>query len=114
MGQFISSGTIYATHNWTSDLSYKLPFALQWIWPLPLFILVTLAPESPWFLIRQKRYDEAEQSIRQLSVEDETLDVKQTVAMMVSAVRVCWIWGLTRRSVPINKRRRSTRGPAIG
>ncbi|RSH80714.1 hypothetical protein EHS25_007049 [Saitozyma podzolica] len=83
MGQFISSGTIYATHNWTSDLSYKLPFALQWIWPLPLFILVTLAPESPWFLIRQKRYDEAEKSIRQLSVEDETLDAKQTVAMMI-------------------------------
>jgi SP family general alpha glucoside:H+ symporter-like MFS transporter len=112
MGQFISSGTIYATQNWTSDLSYKLPFALQWIWPLPLFILVTLAPESPWFLIRQKRYDEAEKSIRQLSVEDETLDVKQTVAMMVSAI---WgISGLTRRSVPTNKRRRSTRGPAIG
>ena len=44
IGQFIASGTLLAVNDWTTKWAYKLPFALQWIWPIPLFILVTLAP----------------------------------------------------------------------
>ncbi|CAI4301818.1 AEL_collapsed_G0006390.mRNA.1.CDS.1 [Saccharomyces cerevisiae] len=36
-----------------SDLGYKLPFALQWIWPAPLMIGIFFAPESPWWLVRR-------------------------------------------------------------
>jgi len=28
--------------------SYRIPFAIQWIWPVPIIVGVLLAPESPW------------------------------------------------------------------
>ena len=64
----------------------KIPFAIQWIWPIPLFILVTLAPESPWFLVRG-RLEEAEHSVSRLAAKDERTDPSQIVAMMVRPLR---------------------------
>lgn len=31
----------------TTEWSYRIPFAIQWIWPVPLFCVVCFAPESP-------------------------------------------------------------------
>lgn len=61
----------------------QIPFALQWIWPVPLFILITLAPESPWFLVRRGRFEEAEHSIKRLATESENLSPKEVIAMMI-------------------------------
>ncbi|CAI4394887.1 ALI_collapsed_G0028980.mRNA.1.CDS.1 [Saccharomyces cerevisiae] len=52
-GQIFASGIMKNSqkHLGDSDLGYKLPFALQWIWPAPLIIGIFFAPESPWWLI---------------------------------------------------------------
>jgi SP family general alpha glucoside:H+ symporter-like MFS transporter len=39
--------------NRTDEWSYRIPFALQWIWPIPLMIGIAFAPESPWWLVRK-------------------------------------------------------------
>jgi len=45
---FIASGVLRAmVSNKTPD-SYRIPFAIQWIWPPLLIVGVYLAPESPW------------------------------------------------------------------
>ncbi|ORX36271.1 putative maltose permease [Kockovaella imperatae] len=48
----------------TSNWAWRLPYCLQWVWPIPLAIFCYLAPESPWWLIRKGRFEEAEQSLR--------------------------------------------------
>lgn len=30
-----------------TDIS-QIPFAIQWLWPLPILVGVIFAPESPW------------------------------------------------------------------
>jgi MFS transporter, SP family, general alpha glucoside:H+ symporter len=74
--------------KWKS--SYRIPFAVQWIWPIPLFIAGLYCPESPWFLVRQNRLDEAEHSLQRLSSQTTTSDTehKQTIALMVHTTRL--------------------------
>lgn len=65
--------------------AYRIPYALQWMWPLPLFIGVFFAPESPWWLVRKGRMEEAKKSlIRLTNVNRETnFDADETLAMIV-------------------------------
>ena len=61
--------------------SYSGPFASQWIWCLVILVGWPFAPESPWFLIRRGRFDEAENALRRLA--SKKVDVKPAMAMMI-------------------------------
>ena len=71
--------------NRDDEWSYRIPYALQWMWPVPLIIGVALAPESPWWLVRKGRLEDAKKSLLRLtSLDRETdFDADETVAMMV-------------------------------
>jgi SP family general alpha glucoside:H+ symporter-like MFS transporter len=45
IGGFISTGVLRGTVNRSDQWAYRIPFALQWIWPLPIIIGVSFAPE---------------------------------------------------------------------
>lgn len=82
IGQIICSGVNRALINDTTDLAYKIPFAIQWIWPIPIFIGIFLAPESPWWLTRKGRFEDAERSINKLTSGVGPDFAKKQVAMM--------------------------------
>ena len=48
IGQFLSSAVLKGVSAETGEQGFRLPYALQWIWPVPLIIGIALAPESPW------------------------------------------------------------------
>lgn len=83
IGQFIASGVLVGVSSRTDQWAYKLPFAVQWVWPVPIFILVTLAPESPWYYVRKGRYEDAERSVIRLAHAGDHVQPADTVAMMV-------------------------------
>ncbi|KAF3347789.1 hypothetical protein VD0002_g9460 [Verticillium dahliae] len=85
LGQLIGIGVITSMLDRTDEWSYRIPYALQWIWPVPIMIGVYFAPESPWWLIRKGRVDDAKHSLLRLTSKNtETdFDADDTVAMMV-------------------------------
>lgn len=82
-GQFISGGVLQALLNVPNQWSYRIAYAVQWAWPTPLFIIALFMPESPWWLVRRGRYQDAEHSVRRLVSKRTKIDPKQTVAMMI-------------------------------
>lgn len=62
-------------NNTTAD-AYRIPFGIQWMWPPILILGVYFAPESPWWLIRKGRVEEAKlSSLRLTTINDAKFDV---------------------------------------
>ncbi|CZS92793.1 probable alpha-glucoside transport protein [Rhynchosporium agropyri] len=88
IGQLLSAAILKALVNNKTQWSYRIPFALQWIWVLPLFIAAYFCPESPWHLVRQNRLEEAEQSLQRLSQGADNVDHQATIALMLHTTRL--------------------------
>ncbi|XPS72678.1 hypothetical protein M3J09_004839 [Ascochyta lentis] len=71
IGQLIASVVLRTMLSISSQWAYRIPFGLQWAFPIPIFAVVLLAPESPWWLVRQDRFKEAKTSLRRLRRQDE-------------------------------------------
>ncbi|MAD86658.1 MAG: hypothetical protein CL912_27190 [Deltaproteobacteria bacterium] len=83
IGQLISAGILKGLSTRTDPWGYKIPFALQWVWPVFLIPLVYMAPESPWYLVRVGRIDDAEKSLRRLQSPDANIDPRKTLAAII-------------------------------
>ncbi|PVI04244.1 sugar transporter [Periconia macrospinosa] len=82
-GQLISAGVQSAFSAGSSQWSYRIPFAIQWAWPVPLFIILYFAPESPWHFVRLGNLGMAEKMVARLGSPSQRHLAKQKVAMMV-------------------------------
>lgn len=65
---------------WPTNVD-SIPIALQWMFPTPLAILIFFAPESPWWLVRKGKLEQAARSVERLG-RKATTNSTETVAMM--------------------------------
>lgn len=93
MGHLIATGVLRGLVSNTTQWSYRIPFALQWMWPPVLFVLLWWAPESPWWQVRKNRVAEAEATVARLYTHDPNSSytakdsIKQTVSLMEHTIR---------------------------
>ncbi|KAK7948862.1 maltose permease (MalP) [Apiospora aurea] len=79
-GQLISAGVQAGFSENPTQWAYRIPFAIQWAWPIPLFVILWFAPESPWYYVRINRPDLAEKSLIRLGSAGRA---REAVAMMI-------------------------------
>lgn len=99
LGQALAIAVIIGMLDRDDEWAYRIPYALQWMWPLPLALAIWAAPESPWWLIRHGKVSEAKNSLERLTSksgrtgqvitatspnpnEDRDFSIDDTVAMM--------------------------------
>lgn len=78
----IVGAVTYQYNEVPNDTSYRIPTAIQWMFPTPLAILIFFAPESPWWLVRKGRLDDAKKSVRRLGRANAVANLDESVSMM--------------------------------
>jgi SP family general alpha glucoside:H+ symporter-like MFS transporter len=81
VGQLLCTGVLRALLKRTDQWAYRIPFAIQWCFSIPLMIGIASAPESPWFLVRRGRIDKARKSLERLSMNSQQ-EIELTISMM--------------------------------
>ncbi|KAK5162883.1 uncharacterized protein LTR77_011140 [Saxophila tyrrhenica] len=85
IGQFIASGVLVGVQNRTDEWGWKIPFAIQWVWPLPIIAVCLLCPESPTWLVSHDRTEDAVKAVGRLQSPNTGVDLPtphETVAML--------------------------------
>jgi SP family general alpha glucoside:H+ symporter-like MFS transporter len=82
IGSIIVNAVTYVYNQRADESAYRIPIALQWMFPTPLAILLFIAPESPWWLVRKGRLEEAAKSVGRLGRKSVVANLTESVAMM--------------------------------
>ena len=82
IGQLVSASVLRGASEMKSrGWSIKLPMLIQYSWLVPLFLIVFMAPESPYFLSRKSRDENALKVLRRLN-RDPSYDERGSLAMI--------------------------------
>ena len=82
IGQFIAQGCSAGLESRLDEWAYKAPFAIQWVWPVVLLAGLFFAPESPYWLVRQNRKDDARRALLKLSSAKNRPDIEGVLVMI--------------------------------
>lgn len=85
IGQFIASGVLVGVQARTDQWGWRIPYAIQWVWPLPIILVCLFCPESPTWLVAHGRHADAERSVARLQSSTSDVDVptpQETVALL--------------------------------
>ncbi|KXJ87014.1 maltose permease [Microdochium bolleyi] len=85
-GQLLGNVVTALTAPLETHWAYSIPFALQWFWILAILPGMFFIPESPWWLVRKGRMDDARESLRKLS--SGGVDVDAALAIIYETDRL--------------------------
>ncbi|KAI0127214.1 general substrate transporter [Xylariales sp. AK1849] len=84
IGQFFAAAVNKGSVSRSDAWAYRIPFAVQWVWPIPILAGVLFAPESPWWHVRHGDRAAAKASLLRLTngSQDEGFDADETIALI--------------------------------
>ncbi|KAK5457118.1 hypothetical protein LTS15_004899 [Exophiala xenobiotica] len=83
IGKILAAGVLRAFVSSHSHWAYRIPFGTQWIWPPIIFVGTLFLPESPWFLVRQDRLEDARKSLRWLYSGVDPNEIENKLAEII-------------------------------
>lgn len=88
-GQLIAWGIIRGFVSNTTQWAWRIPYAIQWVWPVIFFVVMLFGPDSPWWLIRKGRIDEARETIaKRLMSPSDKVSTEEVLSMMIHTIEV--------------------------
>lgn len=83
-GSFLATGVLRGSIDLPGDAGWRVPYGIQWVWIPPLLVVGYLAPESPWYLVRRNRLEDAEKALRRLARKGHYTEksMAETLALM--------------------------------
>ncbi|KAK1830199.1 general alpha-glucoside permease [Podospora conica] len=81
MGQLLANIICAGTSRLDDHWAYSIPFAMQWFWCIIIIPGLFFVPESPWWLVRKGRLDEAETVLRRLA--SPKVDIQQNLLAII-------------------------------
>lgn len=82
IGQFFAWAVLDSLETNLTNWAWRIPFAVQWVWPVIIIPLIYLAPESPWWLVRKGRIQDAEKAQKRLASSLDDQQIHNAVALM--------------------------------
>jgi SP family general alpha glucoside:H+ symporter-like MFS transporter len=83
-GQLISAGVLRSLVD-RDEWGWRIPYALQWVWTIPIIVGIVFSPESPWWLVRTGQLEKARGSLLRLTTRtNPRYDPDDVVALMVT------------------------------
>ncbi|KAJ5935783.1 hypothetical protein N7466_005330 [Penicillium verhagenii] len=88
IGQFVATGILDSLDKHTGMWAWRIPLAVQWVWPVLIVPVLIFAPESPWWLVRKGRMQEAEKSMKRLTSSPDPDHARKSIALMVQTTEL--------------------------
>ncbi|KAH8678391.1 general substrate transporter [Xylariales sp. PMI_506] len=85
VGYLIAASVSFTRVTIMDQSSYKIMFAAEWCWPAALVLGAFLIPESPYFLIRKNRIEDANSSLSKLHRGDQA-QIEATLQTIQDAI----------------------------
>lgn len=82
LGLLFGTGIANVIVRVTTIWGFRAGYMTQWIWPIPLFIAMWVAPDGPWWLVRKNRIPDAEKAMQRLvspSMKDQIPSLVQNM-----------------------------------
>ena len=86
MGQLLGNGVTAGTSQLEDHWAYSIPFALQWFWIIIIIPGMFFVPESPWWLVRQGRFEDARNVLGRLAGDKVNID--STLSVIIETDRL--------------------------
>lgn len=89
IGGIIVGAATYVLNQRQDEWAWRIPLAIQWAFPVPLLVLMLFAPESPWWLVRRGRTEDALRSVERLgSRKASKQNAREALAMIERTVQI--------------------------
>ena len=88
IGQLISQGVLKGLANKTFNWSYRIPFAVQWFWPVVLVGPLAIVPDSPWWLVRKGEITRAKNAYKRLVTNKSDSEISNAIEFMVHTTKM--------------------------
>ncbi|WQF88173.1 Putative major facilitator, sugar transporter, major facilitator superfamily [Colletotrichum destructivum] len=83
IGQFFSAAVNKGSFHHQDEWAYRIPFGVQWVWPVPILIGLFFAPESPWWYVRHNDKAAAKRALLRLTSRNQpNFNPDETIAMI--------------------------------
>ncbi|KAH7011250.1 general substrate transporter [Ilyonectria destructans] len=83
IGQFFAAAVNKGSVSRDDEWAYRIPFGVQWVWPVPILAGLIFAPESPWWYVRKNNRAAAKKSLLRLTSRNQPdFNVDETIAMI--------------------------------